>query len=193
MGIIGSGSSAIQIIPRLQKVTGTQLSCFIRSKTWISPPFGQGVQDKLGMTSFEFTEEQRERFRTDPEYFYKFREMIEDDGNAVHAVTIKGTEMQQGAQKAFEQGMRDRLKKKPEIFDWIKPDFAPGCRRLTPGPGFLEALVEDNVDFIRDQIVRIEPKGIVTADGKLHEIDVLVCKSKSLRSSHSIQSISNPI
>lgn len=39
----------------------------------------------------------------------------------------------------------------------------------------MEALVEDNVSFIRDRIARIEDKGIVTADGKLHEIDVLVC------------------
>lgn len=127
------------------------------------------------MTSITFTEEQKKRFREDQEWFYKFRSKIEEGGNDIHAMTIKGTEMQKGAQKQFEEGMRERLKKKPEIFDWIKPDFAPGCRRLTPGPGFLEALVEDNVDFIRDRITRIEPKGVVTADGKLHEIDVLVC------------------
>jgi hypothetical protein len=27
----------------------------------------------------------------------------------------------------------------------VIPDFAVGCRRLTPGPGYLEALCEDNV------------------------------------------------
>lgn len=175
IGVIGSGSSAIQIIPSLQRLEGTQLSCFIRSKTWISPPFGQAIQDELGMTSHTFSEEQKKRFREDPEFFYKFRMKIEEDGNDIHNITIKGTEMQKGAQKQFEEGMKKRLAKKPEIFEWIKPDFAPGCRRLTPGPGFLEALVEDNVAFIRDRIVRIEPKGVVTADGKLHEIDVLVC------------------
>lgn len=57
----------------------------------------------------------------------------------------------------------------------MKPNFAPGCRRLTPGPGFLEALVEDNVALINNGIARMEPKGVVTEDGKLHEIDVLVC------------------
>lgn len=175
VGVIGSGSSAIQIIPRLQKVEGTKLSCFIRSKTWISPPFGQAIQDELGMTSFTFTDEQRQRFRDDPEYYWNFREKIETGGNAVHALTIMGTEMQKGAKNEFAESMRNKLKKKPEIFEMMKPDFAPGCRRLTPGPGFLEALVEDNVDFVRDGIQRIEPKGVVTADGKLHEIDVLVC------------------
>lgn len=52
VGVIGAGSSAIQIIPSLQRLPGTQLSCFIRSRTWISPPFGQEMWDKLGLTSF---------------------------------------------------------------------------------------------------------------------------------------------
>ncbi|PSK36081.1 hypothetical protein B9Z65_5896 [Elsinoe australis] len=175
IGVIGSGSSAIQIIPNLRKLPGTQLSCFIRGRTWISPPFGQAIQDELGMKSFTFTEEQRERFRNDPKAFFEFRHKIEVDGNGIHALTIRGTEMQKGAQHHFEQSMKDRLSKRPDIYEQMKPTFAPGCRRLTPGPGFLEALQEDNVDFVRDDIVRIEEKGVVTKDGKLHEIDVLVC------------------
>jgi hypothetical protein len=71
--------------------------------------------------------------------------------------------------------MRERLKKKPEIADFILPSFAVGCRRLTPGPGYLEALVEDNVDFISDQISEIVPEGIVLETGRKIEIDVLVC------------------
>ncbi|KXL44482.1 MAG: hypothetical protein FE78DRAFT_150169 [Acidomyces sp. 'richmondensis'] len=176
IGIIGSGSSAIQIIPKLQKVPGAHLNCFIRSRTWISPPLGQMTQDKLGMSDkFEFDQEQIKKFESDPEAWLNFRMMVEADANNIHSVTLKGTPMQIGAQQAFEEGMKARLRKKPEYFDWLKPNFAPGCRRLTPGPGFLEALVEDNVSFIRDRIVRIEPKGVVTADGKLHEIDVLCC------------------
>jgi hypothetical protein len=71
--------------------------------------------------------------------------------------------------------MRDRLKKKPEIADFIMPSFAVGCRRLTPGPGYLEALVEDNVDFVSDQISEIVPEGIVLDTGRKIEIDALVC------------------
>lgn len=36
-------------------------------------------------------------------------------------------------------------------------------------------MVEDNVSFIRDRISKITEKGVVTEDGKEHEIDVLVC------------------
>lgn len=177
VGVIGSGSSAIQIIPKLQKIEGAELNCFIRSRTWISPPMGQSVQDRLGMAddSFDFPPELIEKFKNDPESWLDFRLMIEAEGNNIHAVTLKGTPMQMGAQKEFEQGMKARLQKKPHLFDWLKPNFAPGCRRLTPGPGFLEAISEDNVNFIRDRISRITPKGVETEDGKLHEIDVLVC------------------
>ncbi|KAL2182866.1 FAD/NAD(P)-binding domain-containing protein [Thermothelomyces heterothallicus CBS 203.75] len=49
IGIIGNGSSAIQIIPSLQKVEGAQLTCFMRSPTWISSAFGDQGMIELGM------------------------------------------------------------------------------------------------------------------------------------------------
>ena len=175
VGIIGSGSSAIQIVPKLQAKEGAKLNCFIRNRTWISPPLAQGTQDKYGLDEFDFKPEQIRKFKENPVDWEKFRMDIEADANSIHAVTIRGTEMQKGAQKTFDAGMKNRLKKKPEYYEWLRPGFSPGCRRLTPGPGFLEALVEDNVNYIRERISRIEPTGIVTEDGQLHEIDVLAC------------------
>jgi hypothetical protein len=49
VGVIGNGSSAIQIIPRLQQVEGSQLTCFMRSPTWISPPFADHGLQELGL------------------------------------------------------------------------------------------------------------------------------------------------
>jgi len=48
----------------------------------------------------------------------------------------------------------------------MKPQFIPGCRRLTPGPGFLEALVQDNVQLIQTAIFGVTGSTIVTNDGK---------------------------
>ena len=47
-------------------------------------------------------------------------------------------------------------------------------RRLTPGPGYLEALVEDNVDFISNGIKRITETGIETEDGTQRDYDTIV-------------------
>jgi len=71
--------------------------------------------------------------------------------------------------------MKARLAKKPQIVDALTPSFAVGCRRLTPGPGYLEALVEDNVDFISDKIVAINPGGIELETGQMIDLDVIVC------------------
>lgn len=83
--------------------------------------------------------------------------------------------MQKGAVGAFRAMMKERLAKKPEIVDALTPSFAVGCRRLTPGPGYLEALVEDNVDFVSEKITSITPTGVVLESGRAVEIDALVC------------------
>lgn len=72
--------------------------------------------------------------------------------------------------------MRRRLIKKPDLADLIVPtNFAVGCRRPTPGAGYLEALCEDNVSVVSQSIKQITSKGIMTVDGIEHEFDVLVC------------------
>jgi cation diffusion facilitator CzcD-associated flavoprotein CzcO len=177
VGVIGGGSSSIQIVPNLQKVEGVQLSCFVRSRTWISNPFGDSAMEKLGLDpeKIEFSEEQRHEFSTDPQKYLEFRKLIERDGNTIHGVTLANSAMQLEAQAAFRAMMKKRLAKKPEIVDALTPSFSVGCRRLTPGPGYLEALVESNVDFISTPIASISPTSISLSDGRSIEIDALVC------------------
>jgi cation diffusion facilitator CzcD-associated flavoprotein CzcO len=42
VGVIGTGSTSVQIVPQLQK-TVKELQVYMRSPTWISPPFGAGA------------------------------------------------------------------------------------------------------------------------------------------------------
>lgn len=175
IGVIGSGSSSIQIVPSLQRLPGTHVSTFVRSKTWISPPFSAHLWDKYGFEGVVIPKELRDRFANDPEHYHKFRLAVEEDGNGIHEATMKGTALQIGSKDMFHQHMKERLKTHPEIFEALLPSFSPGCRRLTPGPGYLEALTQPNVDFITSPISRISETAIHTADGKSHEIDALVC------------------
>ncbi|KAH6723072.1 hypothetical protein BKA61DRAFT_533841 [Leptodontidium sp. MPI-SDFR-AT-0119] len=177
VGIIGGGSSSIQIVPNLQKLEGIKLNCFVRSKAWISNPFGDNAMKALGLDpkTIEFSPEQIQAFQTDPESHLKFRQTIEREGNTVHALSLAKSDVQKHAVEAFTAMMRQRLDKKPEIADFLIPSFAVGCRRLTPGPGYLEALVEDNVNFINGKIAEIIPRGIKMEDGGEVELDVLVC------------------
>lgn len=54
------------------------------------------------------------------------------------------------------------------------PDFALGCRRMTPGSGYLESLTKENVEVIHESVVRLTEKGLVDQSGTEHEADVIV-------------------
>lgn len=50
VGVIGNGSSSIQIVPSLQPVEGVSMTVFMRSPTWISSnAFGDSAMAALGL------------------------------------------------------------------------------------------------------------------------------------------------
>ncbi|MCW2784782.1 MAG: monooxygenase, partial [Marmoricola sp.] len=67
-----------------------------------------------------------------------------------------------------------RLIEDPVLRATLTPDSEPMCRRLIVSPHYFEAVQRDNVEVITTTIDHVEPTGIVTADGVLHECDVLV-------------------
>ncbi|BGO99663.1 hypothetical protein NBRC10513v2_003890 [Rhodotorula toruloides] len=175
VAVIGSGSSAIQIVPALQP-HAKRVDNYVRGSAWIATPFASTelLKRKPDANNYTFTEEEKERFEKDPAYYQEFRKSMEKELNAVHGVTLKGSELQTGAVAAFRELMEKKLETKPEIAKVFIPTFAVGCRRLTPGPGYLEALTSDNVDFVSTGIKRITESGIETNDGKHREYDTIV-------------------
>ncbi|KAF9631097.1 putative flavin-binding monooxygenase protein [Lasiodiplodia theobromae] len=122
------------------------------------------------------TEEQKEVLRKDPKKYLTYRKTIESELNSRFKFIINGSKEQADARAFAEKEMRRKLSAKPEIADMIVPtDFAVGCRRPTPGNGYLEALCEDNVTVVSQSIHEITEKGIKTADGVEHEFDIIVC------------------
>ncbi|KAL2165937.1 hypothetical protein VTG60DRAFT_3579 [Thermothelomyces hinnuleus] len=89
--------------------------------------------------------------------------------------------MQKECQAAFHRAMHDKLSSRPDLLSLLIPKtFAPGCRRLTPGKGFLESLLEPNVTVVSDPISEITPAGVITtasasSSTKTHQLDVLIC------------------
>ncbi|KAF5345136.1 hypothetical protein D9758_009675 [Tetrapyrgos nigripes] len=177
IAVIGVGSSAIQIVAALQPKVA-QLTNFVRSKTWISATFSKGPLTALSKdenaTNYSYTEEDKTRF-ADPKVYNEYRRELERDQHAVFAANWTQNPISEQARKLFKEDMIRRLAKKPWIVDLILPEFPVACKRLTPGPGYLEALCEDNVDFVPESIKRITPTGIETADGKHRDFDVIIC------------------
>ena len=131
--------------------------------------------EMLKLDHEDFRPEDYSKWIQDPARFLEFRKLIEADGNGIHGVTHKGAEMQKIKRKEFTEQMRVRLSKKPQILEHILPAFDIGCRRTTPGTGYLEALCEDNVDYISTGIERINEDSITLVDGQTIKLDVLVC------------------
>ncbi|KAI2893055.1 hypothetical protein CBS76997_1774 [Aspergillus niger] len=91
------------------------------------------------------------------------------------AISQRDSDVQKTATAQLRAGMQDRLKSKPELLDLLLPDFPPLCNRLTPAPGYLEALVSPKVNVIGSPITRIDEAGIVTEDGKHRPVDAIIC------------------
>jgi cation diffusion facilitator CzcD-associated flavoprotein CzcO len=184
VGVIGTGSTSVQIVPQLQKIT-KNLQVYMRSPTWISPPFGAGalVNDLQkgseidpGQRQYKFSEEEKLRFKNDPEYHLDFRKRIEAEINGLFGMYQAGSEMSEHFRKVITEEMNRRMGPgHEELKSFIIPKWAPGCRRISPGDGYLEALVQDNVTPVFSGITKVTPDGILTADGVEHKMDVLVC------------------
>lgn len=71
--------------------------------------------------------------------------------------------------------MKSKIKDENLVRHLMPDNFAVGCRRPTPGNGYLEALSEENVRVVTDEISRVLPEGIVLVTGETLEIDTLIC------------------
>jgi cation diffusion facilitator CzcD-associated flavoprotein CzcO len=49
-----------------------------------------------------------------------------------------------------------------------------GCRRLTPGKGYLDALIKPNVEVIGSGISKVVPEGVIIGEGHLVRLDALI-------------------
>lgn len=88
IAVIGNGSSALQVVPGTQPKAG-KLVNYIRHASWVSPNLcGNLTKDGMG-TNFEFTEEEKQKFREDPVEFLKYRKWVEDS-YVVYPIPYRG-------------------------------------------------------------------------------------------------------
>ncbi|CRK16657.1 hypothetical protein BN1708_002913 [Verticillium longisporum] len=177
VGVIGNGSSAIQIVPAIQKLDGIKVWNLARSPTWVSTSFGDLAMTKMGMDPKIniFPEEHKKRVTDDPELFYKLRKTLEEEASKKYRFALRGSEEQAIALEKFTNHMKEQLKGRPDLYEAIIPTFAPGCRRLTPGPGYLEALKEENVTFSNTPIEQLTSTGLKLQTGEQVDLDAIVC------------------
>ena len=62
----------------------------------------------------------------------------------------------------------------PQLRAKLTPKDLPMCKRMIFAGHFYRSVQRPGVEVITDAIDHIEPRGVVTADGTLHELDMLV-------------------
>jgi len=68
--------------------------------------------------------------------------------------------------------MADKLNNDPVLCEKLIPKWELGCRRVTPGAGYLEAFLRPNVHLTQSLITKVTKDSIVTEDGQEHQVDV---------------------
>ncbi len=163
IGVIGNGSTGVQIISALAG-RAAKLEHYQRTAQWIMP-----------VENGYFSEEERQAFR-DPDVLAQVMD-FEGYNAAVDAYTqALIDEESEGARNMaaaclanLEEGVTD-----PELREKLRPDHKPLCKRLIFSPNYYEAIQHPASSLVTEQIECIEPRGIRTADGELHELDVIV-------------------
>jgi len=105
----------------------------------------------------------------------EYRKQIENELNQRFKFIIKGSQEAREAREYSYAEMRRKLNNDPRICEAIIPkNFNPGCRRPTPAPGYLEALVAENSTIFTSDLTSIDETGF-NQDGKHYDVDVIIC------------------
>ncbi|KAE8153095.1 hypothetical protein BDV25DRAFT_137165 [Aspergillus avenaceus] len=171
IALIGNGASGLQVLPSIQPIA-QHVDHYARNRTWIADSFGTTGVRRLEPNLF--SPDQLESFK-DPEAYMRYRRSVEQGYFSRFGAIFKDSPENREQRENWTQLMLKRITEKPDLAEKILPDFPPNCRRATPGPGYLEALSKDNVNYIQTPIQRFTPTGIVTTDGVERPVDVVIC------------------
>jgi Flavin-binding monooxygenase-like len=129
IGIIGNGSSGIQILPQMAKLPGTTVTSFQRGPTWV---FSRHTPAQLvGSDDPSFNPEYRdcdkERFR-DPEEMKKYRKVVQGGINKAFRMFVKGSEANRNSTDFAVKQMSAKLNCDPVLCEKLIPKWELGCR-----------------------------------------------------------------
>ncbi|WP_353110322.1 NAD(P)/FAD-dependent oxidoreductase [Gordonia sp. (in: high G+C Gram-positive bacteria)] len=161
IAVIGTGASAIQVVPQLGKIAG-QLDVYQRTAPWIIP---RNERPYLPVENWAF--------KNVPGLQSAIRGTIYTASETVAA----GMTWAPKALKPVElickgnifRGIRD-----PKLREAVTPKFAVGCKRILKSNDWYPTLDRPNVSLVTDGIDKVTKTGIVTKDGTVRDVDVIV-------------------
>ena len=160
IAVIGTGASAIQIVPAMAKIA-SRLFVYQRTAPWVVPKLDR-----------EISPERRALFRRFPlaqklarGAIYWRRELF--------VLGFRQPRLMRLAERLVRRHLT-RSVQDPKLRAKLTPNYALGCKRVLPSDDYYPAVQKPNVEVVTDAIERIEPDAIITRDGQRRAVDAII-------------------
>lgn len=198
VGVIGTGATGIQVIQTIAPQVKA-LTVYQRTAPYAIPMRNQRYTDvdraalksrfhqikqqvRNSFVGFDFDFTYGSYHDAPPQERREILEMLWDDGSlALWAGSYGEIFTDEAVNKevsAFvRQKMSERIKDPALIEQLVPTDYGFGTRRVPLDTGYLETFLRPNVSIVdikKAPIEHIVENGVQTADGKVHELDVLI-------------------
>ncbi|MGQ4616338.1 NAD(P)-binding domain-containing protein [Nocardia sp. R7R-8] len=161
VAVIGTGASAIQIVPAIAGKVG-HLDVYQRTAPWLLPRLDR-----------PYTTAERLAFKHVPGLQRLSRAAI----YAARETQVVGLAKLPALMRLFEAIAKAKLHSEirdPELRAKVTPNFRIGCKRMLISNDYYPALSRPNVDVVTDGIAQVRANSIVTQDGTERRIDALI-------------------
>ncbi|ODQ85669.1 flavin-containing monooxygenase [Mycolicibacterium holsaticum] len=161
VAVIGTGASAIQIVPEIVNDVGA-LQLYQRTPAWVMPRPNNPIPEWMQRT-FTYVPGTRQLLRA---AIYWGHEAVG------FAMTRQPRLLKIG--ELLGKWNINRSIKDPELRRKLTPDYRAGCKRILNSDTYYRGIANPKTEVITDGIARFTPRGIVTADGTERDVDVVV-------------------
>jgi len=160
IAVIGTGASAIQFVPELQKIAG-RLTIFQRTPPWIIPRADGPTGDR------------RRRWFARMPALQRLARTIDFASAEARFVGFRFKPIGRVFEAVSRRYLRSQVAD-PVLRAKLTPDYRIGCKRILISSDYYAALTKACVELVTDAIASIEGHEIVTADGTRRRFDVLI-------------------
>lgn len=165
IGVIGTGSTASQLIPALAKIQGTHVTVFQRTPQWL-----------IKAKNKHYSSKELEQFKTNPQKIERIRKFASNIYSWGTSALTSDKTLHKMLHKLMEWNSRWYLFRSvanTRLREQLTPDYKFGCKRVIMNDGFYDAMKSNNVRLVTEDITSIGPEGVV-AGTSLNRLDVLV-------------------
>ncbi|MGW7464588.1 flavin-containing monooxygenase [Streptomyces xantholiticus] len=161
VAMIGTGASAIQIVPSIQPEVG-RLTLFQRTPAWVMPRVDRKISgaERWLHRQLPITGTARRGL------LWGIREL------QVQAFTKRPNEL--GLVERIARANMHKAIKDPALRARLTPSYRIGCKRILLSSTYYPALAQPNVDVVASGLGEVRGSTLVAADGTQTEADVII-------------------